>query len=95
MNTNKRIITKLDEFVQSGSPAPAKPKTKPETKPVPSKPATRPARPIPTRQPKPGEEERPMAELRKLAKKFVNTLKEEKDTDLGKDLIKNLKKNIK
>jgi hypothetical protein len=94
MDQKKKIITKLDEFVQSGSPAPAKPKVKPDIKPTPSKPATRPARPVPTRQPKPGEEERPMASLDKLVKKFTSTLREEKDTKLGKELIKNLKKTI-
>jgi hypothetical protein len=90
-----RIITRLDEFIQSNSPEPARPKTKPTTKPTPAKPATRPSRPIPTRQPNPGEKEKPMAELGKLAKKLTSTLREEKGTKLGKELIKNLKKSIK
>jgi hypothetical protein len=83
----KKIITSLYEFVMSQpatKPAPTTVPTTPSAPPAPS----RPGRPIPTRVPRPEEEERPMAGIMKNIKK---SLKAEDGTKLAKSLYFKLK----
>jgi hypothetical protein len=82
----KKIITSLYEFVMTQpatKPAPTTVPTTPSAPPAPS----RPGRPIPTRVPRPEEEERPMAGIMKNIDKSIK--------EKGDILVKNLVKTIK
>lgn len=84
----KKIITSLYEFVMT-EPAPTKPAPgiKPdEEQGIPPAP-TRPGRAIPSREPNPNEEERPMAGIMQNIK---GSLSKEKGTVLAKNLLKKL-----
>ena len=87
-----KIITKIDEFlaaepkVKPGAPSPT---TTPTTPSAPPK--TRPNRPfIPSRDPKPGEESKPMALAEELTKNFLSDLRKMKDEQFAKNIIKDL-----
>lgn len=83
----RKIITKLYEFVMTQpetKPSPTVVPTTPDTPPAPS----RPGRPVPTRDPRPEEEERPMA---KVMSNIKNSIIAEKGTELAKNLVSQLK----
>lgn len=82
------IKKKYEEFKYGGVETAPDPVIAPPTT-TPEKPS-RPWRPVPTKKPRPGVEEKPMGDFDKFINMFVSELKKIKDTEEGKEMIKNI-----
>jgi hypothetical protein len=83
------MMKSYEEFMFSNNPAIAEPDVDTPTAP-PATPVKRPWRPIPTKVPKPGQQEKPMGDYKQMIDRFFGELKNLKDDKEVQQMIKNI-----